>query len=341
MGASLIGTRLADRYELVAVVGDELLGSVYRARDARDGGWVAVKILDPELTDNREKFGRFGREITASWAIVHPNTVEVLDWGRTDELHFLVMAYHPARTLAQELERSGPLSVARAASIAAQIASAIGAAQQEGIQHRGLAPGNVLLLDNAATGDFVKVRDFGLSKTEKADDQTFLTTATTQIGYASYVAPEYIRTNKAHVKGDLYGLGAILFAMLTGRPPYEGDAVEVVTRQVSEDPPRVRQVAPAVPAWMDELVASLLSREPHERPGAYKVIGMLESGMGRRLEPPRLLPLDDEGRPIEDRGAAPWAVAAGAALLVGGALAATTAAVAATAAVAITLSLPS
>lgn len=318
LASDVIGHVLNDRYEVLELERDELLGNVYAGLDQQAGIRVAIKILHPHLTEDTSKFKRFGREITNTWMITQKNTVEVLDWGEDDGRHYLVMEYLRAKTLEQVLEEEGALGLERSVRIAVQIARAIGAAHQEGIVHRALAPTNVLLLDNAAEGDFVKVRDFGLSKLEKLDDEdTGLTTQNTRVGNAEYMSPEYIKTSGYHTKGDLYALGALLHHMLTGTPPFSGPTLDVLQAHVSDPPPPASASAADVPEWLDALILSMLSKTPEERPGAYRVVQMLESGLGRPVVAPVLFPLDVNGNVVRPSGPPRAAILMGAALLVG------------------------
>jgi serine/threonine-protein kinase len=318
LAADVIGHVLNQRYEVLAVEREELLGSVFAGMDRQQGQRVAIKILHPHLTEDSSRFKRFGREITNTWMITQQNTVEVVDWGQDDDRHYLVMEYLRARTLEEVLAAEGALGVDRAVRIAVQVARAIGAAHQEGIVHRALAPTNVLLLDNAVSDDFVKVRDFGLSKLEKVDDEdTGLTTQNTRVGNAEYMAPEYIQTSAYHTKGDLYALGALLHHMVAGRPPFTGPTLEVLQAHVGEDPPRLGSVAEGVPEWLEDVVVAMLAKKPEERPGAYRVVQMLESGVGGPLEAPDLHPLDANGEIVRPSGPSQLAVAMGVALLFG------------------------
>lgn len=314
--ADVTGRTLADRYAITRLDHEELLGAVYEARDLQAGSLVNVKVLHPHLTEDREKFKRFGREITATWMVTQQNTVEVVDWGEDDQVHYLVLEFLKCRTLEQELA-AGAMPVERVARIAAQIARAIGAAHQEGIVHRALGPTNVLLLDNAVEGDFVKVRDFGLSKLEKAEDEeTGLTTQNTRVGNAEYMAPEYIKTSHYHTKGDLYALGALMFHMLTGRPPFVGKTLDVLSAHIGDKPPAPSSLKEGIPAWMDEIVLALLGKEPEIRPGAYRVVQMLETGFGDTLEAPELYAIDASGQMVVPKGPPTVAIALGIGLLV-------------------------
>lgn len=308
------GRTLSGRYQIQALDHEELLGSVFHARDLDQGRPVSVKVLHPDLVQDAEKFKRFGREITNTWMVSQENTVEVLDWGEDEGAHFLVLERLQARPLSTELEL-GPMAPERVAWIAAQIARAIGAAHQEGIVHRALTPENVLLLTNT-DGDYVKVRDFGLSKLEKEEgEETNLTTQNTRVGNAEYMAPEYIRTSQFHMKGDLYALGALMTHMLTGRPPFTGAMMDVLSDHIDKVPVAPSSRVAGIPQWLDQLVLELLAKTPETRPGAYRVVQRLQTGTGDQLQPPLLLPVDAEGRIVRPKGPPTIAIALGLALL--------------------------
>jgi len=312
----ITGKTLAHRYEVLRLDHEELLGSVYTAHDADEDRLVSVKVLHPDLTEDREKFKRFGREITATYMVAQKNTVEVTDWGEDGDLHYLVMEYLFAHPLEEDLEK-GPMQADRVARIGIQIARAVGAAHQEGIVHRALGPANVLLLDNAVEGDFVKVRDFGLSKLEKVEDEeTGLTTQNTRVGNAAYMAPEYIKSSKYHTKSDLYALGCLMYHMLTGRPPFSGSMLELLSAHVSEDPPPPSTLVEGIPDWLEDVIMAMLQKSPEDRPGAYRVVQQIETGHGGSLDAPELYELDDEGMPIIPEGPPTLAIALGASLLV-------------------------
>ncbi|MEQ1503675.1 MAG: serine/threonine-protein kinase [Myxococcota bacterium] len=343
------GRVLGGRYEVLEPRGTESLGRVYAARDERTGRRVQVKILPPQLAADHERFTRFGREITASFMVTHPNTVEVLDYGEQDGLHFLVLEGLAAHPLAAELAK-GKLPVDRAVGIAAQVVQAIGAAHQERIVHRALSPENVLLLENVApgAGDFVKVRDFGMSKLI-SDDDTDLTANEIRVGDAAYMAPEYVTTGQFHPKGDLYAVGALLFRMIAGRPPFTGERDRQLAQHVSATAPRLGSVVPGVAPWLDQLVAELLAKDPEARPGVHAVLARIEDGVGHPVEIPPLIPLSGDGAVpaaelsqaiAAEPGSVSGMVLGGAALVVVGA-AGLLALVAAAVVVAFVLTLPS
>lgn len=306
---------IAGRYEILGPHGDEALGRVWSARDRKNGRLVLVKVLTPELAADPERFGRFAREMTATFAVTDPNTLEVLDYGDDHGAHFLVLEY-VAGTPLTEVLAEGPLSPDRCARIAAQIARALGAAHAEGVVHRSLSPDTVLLLDNAIDGDFVKVRDFGLSKLLQpvalaaTPGLAEITDSSMRLGDARYMPPEYIVQGEFGPKGDLYALGALLFHMLTGEAPFVGSRRDMLARHVSGAVPRPSERAPDVPGHLDRLVVALLDKAPERRPGVHDLLTRIEQGLGGPVALPTLAPLDARGRAIvrrrhvEDRPAA-------------------------------------
>ena len=314
--ADIVGKTLAGRYEILSFDREEELGAVFHGRDLNQGTRVSVKVLHPFLTEDREKFKRFGREITNTWMVAHQNTVEVLDWGDEGEIYYLVMESLKAHPLRDELQL-GPLDTERVARITAQIAAAIGAAHQEGIVHRSLSLDSILLLENVEEGDFVKVRDFSLSKLEKAEgEETALTAHGDRVGNMDYMPPEYIETGTYPTKGDLYALGALMFHMLTGRPPFVGTSVKVMQAHVSQSPAPPSSITAGIPQWMDELVLELLQKAPEKRPGAYRVVQRLETGIGTSLDRPKLLMLDENGEVVVPKATPMIAIVLGVGLLV-------------------------
>lgn len=291
----LLGQQLGGRYQILEKAADEMLGRVYKARDAQEHHLVHVKVLHPYLAGNPEKVRRFAREITATSVIRHPNTVDVLDYGEVGDQHFFVMEFVRARSLHEELEK-GPVSIDRAVHIAAQIAGALDAAHAQGVVHRNLSPHNILLLENADQ-DYVKVRDFGLSKLEDAEDLGQGLTATgARIGNTSYMAPEYIEDSEVTPQVDLYALGCLLFHMVTGRPPFEGKSGQVLMMHISNLPDVPSQLQPEIPPWLDRIILHLLEKEPRRRPHRGRMVaGALEQGIGRSLEPPPLHRIDANG----------------------------------------------
>ncbi|MCB9696897.1 MAG: serine/threonine protein kinase [Alphaproteobacteria bacterium] len=316
----MIGRRLAGRFEILRAIGKESLADVWAARDLQGGGLVRVKVM-PATVDG-EAFARFAREMKASFLVTHRNTVEVLEFGEEEgpePLRWLATEWLVAHPLSDELAK-GPIPWERASVLVAQVAAALGAAHQEGIVHRALSPECVLVLDNA-DGDYVKVRDFGLARLEEDDAQ--LTASGVRLGDVRYMPPEYVDTGAFGPKGDLYALGVLWFHLVAGRPPFDGDPEQLYDLHLTATPPRLSSVRPGVPAWVDELVAALLSKDAAQRPGVYRIVQRVEDELDPELPEP--WPIDGEGRSAappavvaESAGWTGWLVAGVALLLVGG-----------------------
>lgn len=288
----LIGHTLAGKYVIEKLVREEGLGKVYDAVVMPHRALVSVKVLHPHLVENKESFGRFGREMLATAAVNHANSVRMLDFGEHRGIfHFIVLERLWSTSLRMEIARDGTLSTDRVVHIAAQIASVLGVAHSENIVHRNLTTDNVLLLDNAET-DYVKVRDFGSSRIldERGESDDDISNVQTRVGNVTYMAPEYIDQSIVDPRGDLYALGVLMYEMLTGHPPFEGRPGFVMEAHVDKVPAPVSSLV-SVPLWLDALVATLLEKDLQKRPRtANDVLTALQRGTSLRLLPPDLTP---------------------------------------------------
>jgi len=282
---TITGTTIADRYRITGLIRPGRMGDVYVARRADDGRRVCVKLLDPGLFHNDEAVKRFERESKVTRRIDHPCSMRVLDFGRSTHGPYLVMEYVDGETLS-DLISDGPIEPLRAAKITGLIALALQAAHAEGIVHRDLAPSNVVVATQAGH-DVVKVSDFGLAMiTEGAADhtETNLTAVGVRIGTPTYMAPEYIEEYELDHRADIYGLGVMLYEMLVGEPPYVGRPYKVMDAHVNAPIPKPSERRPGVPAWVDDLVRLLMTKDPSQRPAqAAEVVGVIEQGLGQPL----------------------------------------------------------
>ncbi len=282
-----IGSVLGGRYRVVSLLEEETLGRVYLAEDAQAGNRIVrLKVLHPFLSDNKEKAARFEREVTATAQLDHPNLIKMLDEGRAFGVTWLVMEHFESTSLKDVLDQ-GPLEPIRAAHVVAQVARALGVAHANGIIHRNIGPQNISLIRAPDGTDFVKVRDFGLAAVEEGGPQ--LTSAAARIGNVAYMAPEYIENNTVEPTTDVYALGALLFHMITGRPPFVGSYGKVVEAHMQTAPPAAATIREDAPAWVDGVVRQLMHKDPRQRPqtgaGVAKVI---EAATDRDLAPPDL-----------------------------------------------------
>ncbi|HEU4631778.1 MAG TPA: serine/threonine-protein kinase, partial [Gemmatimonadaceae bacterium] len=219
---SLIGQIIADRFHVLAKLGEGGMGQVYLAEHVQLGRRCAVKLMRQALTDDAEAAARFRREAKNASEIAHPNVATVFDFGATsDGLTYLVMEYVDGEPLSSTLAREGPLEPARVATIARQVAEALAAAHALGIVHRDLKPDNIMLAVGRDGREMVKVVDFGIAKAMEGVTQQVTRTGY-RIGTPAYMSPEQIRGDALDGRSDLYSLGCILFELLTGRPPFEG-----------------------------------------------------------------------------------------------------------------------
>ena len=260
-----VGQVLAGRYLIVKLIGAGGMGAVYLAEHVHMKKPVAVKILHRHMTTNSEVVARFEREAVVAGRIGHPNVAAATDFGKLDDGSFyLVLEYVEGKSLGEVLE-AGALEPYRALAIARQIADGLGAAHAAGIVHRDLKPDNVLLVERDGVRDIAKVLDFGIAKLhlEEGSAQKPLTQIGTIFGTPQYMSPEQGQGKTVDARSDLYGLGVILYEMLTGKLPFEsGDLIVLITRHVTEP-------APALPSTIPEpiraLVARLLEKKPEAR----------------------------------------------------------------------------
>ena len=250
-----------ERYRLVRRIASGGMGEVWEADDTVLGRRVALKVLVEELAADDRATRRFVREARATARLAHPNVARVYDFGRDGGAPFLVMELLEGETLADRVA-AGPLPPAEAARVAAAVADALDAAHQRGIVHRDVKPSNVMLTPD---GD-VKVMDFGIAA---AADETHSTTGSGLYATVAYVSPERVAGQPATPASDVYSLGAVLYELLCGRPPFPRDSPALVARAHLHDQPLpVRQVAPWVPARLAEACEAALAKDPARRPSS-------------------------------------------------------------------------
>jgi hypothetical protein len=265
--AFLTPTDLPDRigtlgaFEVVRMIGRGGMGVVLHAFDPDLQRDVALKVLDPDLSSNKTARARFCREARAAAAVAHENivTVHQVNEDERSGLPYLVMQLINGESLEQRLRRSGRMSVADAARLGAQAAAGLAAAHAQGLIHRDVKPGNILI----EAGDKVKLTDFGLARA--AEDLKL-----TRTGYVSgtplYMAPEQARGDDVDARADLFSLGVVLYEAVAGKPPFDGKTPLAVLREVADTPHRpLRKLAPDVPEWFEDVVDGLLAKAPDDR----------------------------------------------------------------------------
>ena len=263
---------LADRYVLGRSLGQGGMGSVWQGEDQVLGRTVAVKLIQLASQSDETAQVRFTREARAAAGLVHPNIVTVHDFGVDDEIAFMVMECLPGPDLATLVRRKGPLPVDQALGYLEQAAAGLAAAHSRGILHRDMKPAN-LVLTSLGT---VKVLDFGIAAL--ADHSEQLTAASQLIGTFSYLAPERSMGVPASVQSDLYALGCVAVTLLTGKPQFEGTTGQIVLKHLNEPPPRLTLRRADLPAGLEELIGSLLAKDPSMRPlSAEDVVNQLRA----------------------------------------------------------------
>ncbi len=281
-----------DHYEIESVVGWGGMGVVLRGFDSALGRPVAIKVLHPHLAAHGTARRRFAREAKAAAAVNHPAVVPIHSVYADSQPPYLVMAFVPGGSLQDRLDREGPLETAEILRIGYQIADALAAAHAQGLVHRDVKPGNILL-DHGQNR--VMLTDFGLA--QALDDAT-LTASGLIAGTPQYMSPEQARGEAVDMRSDLFSLGGVLYAMASGRPPFRGDSTLAVLRQIGNvDPKPVCEIQPDVPSWLGSFIASLLSRNATDRPqSAAEVATLLRECLAHVRQPlsnslPKSIPL--------------------------------------------------
>jgi serine/threonine-protein kinase len=265
----LIGRTLPGGYVILDLVGIGGMGRVYRAEQTNLGRTVAVKIIHPHLIGEEAAGARFITEARAASRLNHPHSVGIIDFGKTaDGQLYLVMEYLRGRDLGRVAYDEGPLPFRRIVNILRQTLAALGEAHNENIVHRDLKPENIILEPVRSGGDFVKVVDFGLAKIKAESQGPSITSPGIVCGTPEYMSPEQARGDVLDARSDLYAVGVIMYQLLTGRLPFEGESATQIVLLHLTDPPRdPRMLAPerAIPAPLVDVSLRALAKEPADR----------------------------------------------------------------------------
>ena len=291
------GDEIVGRYRLETLLGGGQGAEVWRAHDRELERTVAVKLLSPTADPER-----FRREAQAVASLAHENVMQLFDYGDVDGRPFMVLEYLPGWTLAERLHPGDPLSVDAIESIMLGVAAGLAHAHERGIVHRDLKPANIVFDEDGRP----KIADFGIAR--HAAGEGTLTEAGTVLGTASYISPEQAAGEPAGPASDVYGLGVILFRLLTGRLPFESDdALELATLHRDAPPPPVEPVAADVPPALVALTEQMLAKNPTERPadGAAALAALsAASGAANATNVTRALPALPPAAATQRRGRA-------------------------------------
>ncbi|GAB3353267.1 Stk1 family PASTA domain-containing Ser/Thr kinase [Modestobacter lapidis] len=277
---------LGERYEIGGVLGRGGMAEVHRGRDLRLGREVAVKVLRNDLARDPSSQVRFRREAQAAASLNHPAIVAVYDTGEdrtaTGATPYIVMEYVEGETLRDVLRREGRLSPERAMSLTADICAALDFSHRNGIVHRDVKPGNVMITPQGT----VKVMDFGIARAV-SDSAATMTSTAAVIGTAQYLSPEQARGEGVDARSDVYSAGCLLYELATGTPPFTGDSpVAVAYQHVREDPRTPSSINPGIPPELDSVLLKAMSKNPANRyqSAADMRADLLRAVAGQRVE---------------------------------------------------------
>lgn len=284
----MLGERIGGRYEVLSVIGGGGMAVVYKARDVILDRLVAVKVLRAEFSNDNEFIQRFRREAHSVTSLSHPNIVNIYDVddntdekpeGQPGDVYYIVMQYVEGETLKDLIRREAPLPLGQALHIMDQITSAIQHAHEQHIVHRDIKPQNILIDYEGQ----IKVTDFGIAL---AMSSATITHTNSVMGSAHYFSPEQARGGYANTKSDIYSLGIVLFEMLTGELPFSGTSpISVALKHLQEDIPEPRELNPAIPQSVENIILRALTKDPNHR---YETVEDMRDDLRTALDPERL-----------------------------------------------------
>jgi eukaryotic-like serine/threonine-protein kinase len=283
-------------FEILEPLGVGGMGIVYKGYDHELNRFVAVKVLSPTLSVSGAAKQRFLREAQAAAAVVHPNVVPIHAVSSDGQIPYLVMSYIPGTNLQEHLDTQGALSPVEAMRIGHQVALGLAVAHQQGVIHRDIKPGNIMLERNVHRA---LLTDFGLAR---AMDDASLTQSGTMAGTPNYMSPEQAKGELVDARSDLFGLGCVLYTMLAGHPPFRGEHPFVVLRRLVDEQPRaLTMIQPHIPVWMDRLVMKLLDKDRETRIQSAAQVAELLNACILHLEHPSVHPLPESLALIQDQ----------------------------------------
>ena len=272
---------IVGRYRIEGRLGVGGMSTVRLAFDQRLERYVAIKLLAEHLADDPTFVSRFRREALAAARLVHPNIVQVFDFGfdERQRQHFIVMEHVSGHSCAELLRDHGPMEVDQAVDVITQACRGLDYAHRNGVVHRDVKPGNLLVSDS----DVVKLADFGIAR---AADQSSITQVGSVLGTAAYLAPEQARGEEAGARADLYSLGVVSYQLLTGRLPYEANSLSELAIKQQRDPPApLDELNPRVPPELADAIELALALDKEERPANAMLLAEAIANGARGIEP--------------------------------------------------------
>ncbi|MBP3921761.1 MAG: Stk1 family PASTA domain-containing Ser/Thr kinase [Ruminiclostridium sp.] len=256
---NMIGKRLDGRYELIELIGTGGMADIYKAKDITEDKIVAVKILKNEFAGSEDFLRRFRNESKAIALLSHPNIVKIFDVGFSEQIQFIVMEYIDGISLAEYIKLQGVLKWKDAVYFTVQILRALQHAHDRGIVHRDIKSQNVMMLPDGT----IKVMDFGIARFNRETDKTLSEKA---IGSVHYISPEQARGEMTDEKSDIYSVGVMLYEMLTGQKPFDGDTPVAIALQHMQTPPKMpREINSSIPEGLEEITIKAMQKEPSQR----------------------------------------------------------------------------
>ena len=254
-----IGQIIKERYEITQLLGEGGMSYVYKATDKQLQRTVAIKTLKPTYVEQEKFVERFKREAQTAANLNHPNIVQIFDWGIGDE-PFFVMEYIEGNTLTSIIANKKTISMNDILFIGAQVASGLQAAHSKGLVHRDIKPGNIMITPEGK----VKVTDFGIVSLQ--NEESDITKTGSILGTASYISPEQAQGKPVSKESDLYSLGTVLYELITGRPPFEGDTpIATATKHITDKPQKLSHFRANIPKGVENAVLKLLHKYPKDR----------------------------------------------------------------------------
>jgi len=254
-----IGQIIKERYKVIELLGEGGMAFVYKAKDMQLERMVAIKTLKPNYVEQTTFVERFKREAQTAANLNHPNIVQIFDWGIEEEPYF-VMEYIEGNTLTSIISNKKTISLSDVLFIGAQVANGLQAAHTQGLVHRDIKPGNIMI----TPGGKVKVTDFGIVSIQ--DDESDITKTGSILGTASYISPEQAQGKAVSVGSDLYSLGTVLYELITGNPPFEAESpIATATKHLTEKPDKPSKYRKDLPKGIENAILKLLHKTPKDR----------------------------------------------------------------------------